>query len=349
MGLAGIIFPLWSVYARPSTEADYPLKEVFVHQAKGSAEAVVKLLSDGKGKPVLYTAHLMTAVCSDGVCKPIDIHLYWDLLGRFYRYSTGKEPLTKFDHDPFTEEDHKKLNEILADKNSILRDYEVEDMIDGTVEVSSAQVDGVTGATGKAFKDASVEGAMYTVYMLWHFVNGDIRTKIYRHTQSMLSEPMIASMLGAGREDYLNFVFDNLTEPQREKFAPQIIALLASKDIYTPHFALQQLTDELLMDPAHQEAVLCYFGSVSFFVQNSLLTRLETLPIHRTGVKLLLESVPDLTTDQLDRVFLLIEKNKGSIDADSLTELKAMRVHGNNPLSRYAECLLAQIPEGESF
>jgi len=50
------------------------------------------------------------------------VKMCWDLVGNYNRFDTLVEkPLTKFKHRPFTIADYQKLDEILADKNSILR------------------------------------------------------------------------------------------------------------------------------------------------------------------------------------------------------------------------------------
>src|SRR5690606_13440718 len=142
----------------------------------------VDLAYTPSGDPVFYSSHLETDVCSDGLCKPVSITIHWDLLGRFLSYHTDKRHrLTKFDHIELTEEDHAQLHRILSDTSSVLRDYQVEDMIDTAVHLQSRKLDAVTGATSKTFDGATVEGALYTVYTLWHFTNGDIRKRILEH------------------------------------------------------------------------------------------------------------------------------------------------------------------------
>ncbi|HLU88270.1 MAG TPA: hypothetical protein VKZ51_00450, partial [Cyclobacteriaceae bacterium] len=349
MSAYAFIFPIFSSNSQSIEEGHYQQEEVFIHQAKGSAEAEVKLLSDQSGNPVMYTSHLISAVCSDGICKPIDIHLYWDLLGKFYRYQTSdEEELTKFDHEPFTEEDHARLHEILSDENSILQDYEVEDLIDTDRKLHSDEIDGVTGATNITFRDASVEGAMYTVYTLWHFINGDVRNKIFAHTKSLLSESLIRYMLQSEKGDYHNFIFNNLSDSQRKKFAPEIISLISSKDIYTPHFAIQQLTDDVLADSIHQAAVLEQFASVPPVVQNSLLARIESQPIYNVGIRALLESVPQLASNQLDRVFLIIGRNKASIDKLNMKALKNLTLQPEKDFSYFAERILDQVSDSSN-
>ena len=143
--------------------------------------SAVFLLSDSLNRPQFYASHLTSGVCDDDLCRPVNITIYWDLLGNFINYRTPpSDPLTKFDHIELTAADHKKLHKILADTNSLLRDYAPADMVDKSIAVRSATTDAVTGATIKSFEDDIVSGAVYTVHTLWHFVNGEIPSKILR-------------------------------------------------------------------------------------------------------------------------------------------------------------------------
>lgn len=325
-----LLLPFTSVFAQDVDE-QFRQAEAFEFNANDSTAANVRLLLDTLGNPVLYTSRLMTDVCSDGLCKPIDINIYWDLLGNFYQYKTeDHHPLTKFDHIKLTQEDHVRLHEILRDTSSILRDYRVEDMIDTTVKVHSGIIlDAVTGATNPTFDGSTVEGALYTVYTLWHFINGSVRRKIYEHTESLMSDSLITHMLDSDNRDYANFIFSKWSDAQRKKFADKIIPLIASKDLFTPHFAISQLTDEVLNDPAYQEAVLHYFIKVPAIVQNTLLARLETVKLTTVGISILLNAVPALSVNQLDKFFQIMDRNRSSIRGKALQELRALaEVHG---------------------
>jgi hypothetical protein len=56
-------------------------------------------------------------------------------------------------------------------------------------------VDAVTGATPQTIKNAVVEGAVYSSYTLWHFVNGPIKDSIAAFTLSIYSDPVARQML----------------------------------------------------------------------------------------------------------------------------------------------------------
>ncbi len=346
IGVVGLILllPFTSVFAQHIDEREFQETEAFEFSANDSTEADIRLLLDTQGNPTFYTSHLITDVCSDGLCKPIDINIYWDLLGNFYQYQTPDDHvLTKFDHIKLTKEDHVRLHEILSDTSSILRDYKVEDMIDTTIKVQSGILDAVTGATNPTFDGSTVEGAMYTVYALWHFINGNVRKKIYEHTESLVSDSLITHMLRSDNRNYENFIFSKLSDDQRKEFANEIISLLASKDLYTPHFAISQLTDEVLNDPAHQEAVLHYFDKVSPAVQNTILARFETVKLNTVGIAILLNAVPALSANQLDKTFQIIDNNRSSIEGKALQELNTLAEVPGKPYAQYAKRVVDKV------
>ena len=146
--------------------------------------------------PARYEASLNLPVCDDNLCANLIVKVFWDLAGNYSGFDTiAGKPLTKFDHRPFTSADYQKLDEILQDKNSILRVLEKEELTDKSVKLKSSTVDAVTGATPASVKEQVVEGAVYSVYTLWHFVNGTLKDSLKKHTVSILSEKLIEQML----------------------------------------------------------------------------------------------------------------------------------------------------------
>src|SRR5690606_13633581 len=126
---------------------ELPENAVFLYTANDSTKVTVHLLTDTAGLAALYSAHLVTGVCADVLCRPVYIQVYWDLLGIFQHYKMSPDhPITKFDHQPLTADDHTKLRHLLADTSSLLRDYAVTDIIDTTIKVQSGVLDAVTGA-----------------------------------------------------------------------------------------------------------------------------------------------------------------------------------------------------------
>ena len=309
---------------------------VILYQANDSTVTSVHLQRDTAGIPAFYATHLVTGVCTDGLCRPVDVQIHWDLLGRFQDYvmSPG-HPITKFDHEPLTAADHKKLRQLLADTSCLLRDYEVADMIDTTIKVQSGVLDAVTGATSPTFASVTVHGAMYTVYTLWHFVNGSVRGLIRRNTEAMLSDSLISKMLRSDRLDYQQFVYAHLTDAQRMQFAPVIIDQIGNRDPYIPHFAIDQLTPALLADSVLQLCAMEYLSRVTAPVQNSLLAQMSDVILHEQSAQLLLEALPTFSSGQLANVFEILFNNLPAIRGNALQTLTNLSQQKGKPYSTW--------------
>ncbi len=317
----------------------------FRFEADEQVTVDVALHVTADGIPVYYFAHLETDVCSDELCKPVDITIRWDLLGRFLSYHTDEaHALTKFDHVKLTEEDHAQLHRILSDTASILRDYQVEDMIDTTKQVRSQQVDAVTRPTSLTFDGATVEGALYTVYTLWHFTNGPIRARIKAFTTSLMSDDAIVkNMLTSENRDYVGFVFKNITEKQRHRLEDVIVKLVGSKDAYIPHFALAQLRDSVISLPNYQQQLLTYFPQVDNSVKNALLDRLSSIRMNSDAMIKLLATVSNLRENQILKAFTVVQNNKAHTDEKIRKQLEILSRNQNSVIAQQAKNTLLKI------
>lgn len=317
---------------------------VFPFEVNDSLSVNVNLEYNEEGYPKRYAAHLVTDVCSDDLCKPINITVWWDLLGRFLTYYTEEHyKLTKFDHVELTPADHIQLHKILSDTASILRDYEVEDMIDTAVHVQSQQADAVTRATSLTFDGTTVKGALYTVYTLWHFTNGALRHRIAEHTKGLLSGSFVKYMLHSGNRDYVAFTFKNLDSEDQQRFVGDIIELLGDKDDYIPHFALAQLNDKVLAHSSYQHMLLNYLPKVESSVKNALLKRFEVIQVDREGLAVLLSFVSKLKENQVALVFSIIENNKPSLDKSLIEQIRVLSHNSDKTIGRQAGDILRKI------
>ncbi len=177
----------------------------------------IKICSNFEQLPVGYEANINMPVCDDKLCANVVLKFYWDLAGNYTGFDTitGK-PLTKFDHKKFRTDDYLKLDKILKNRNSMLRILEKEDLVDKTVKVKATTVDAVTGATPQTIKNAVVEGAVYSSFTLWHFVNGAIKDSIAAFTLSIYSEPVAQQMLTSDNYETQLFALRKWSETDYE-------------------------------------------------------------------------------------------------------------------------------------
>ena len=135
----------------------------------------------------------------------------------------AKTPLTKGDHKPFTDADYDRLDQILKDGWSILGTHPLDYFLVKPDARSEVEVDGITAATPLSVKDAVVDQAAYTSWVLWHWVNGSIVDRLHAETVARVDD------------DYL-------------------LHGLKSDDRRLVGFALEQLRARGMEDPRHYEA-----------------------------------------------------------------------------------------------
>lgn len=177
---------------------------------------------------IRYEANLNLPVCDDNLCANVVLKIYWDLAGNYCGFDTIKgKPLTKFDHRPFATYDYQKLDEILRDKNSILRVLEKDELTDKSVKLKSTTVDAVTGATPTSVKDQVIEGAVYSAFTLWHFVNGDIKDSLKHYSKKAFSDKFGAQMLQSTNHETQIFALKLLPDSFYETNTTLILDVLA--------------------------------------------------------------------------------------------------------------------------
>ena len=149
-------------------------------------------------QPIVFSRNIHTAVCSDTVCRLVNLTIYWEVTGKYIGYSLpGKEELSKKEHEPFMERDYNRLGEILADSSSMLKFYALNEV--GPVQKTKAKIDGITGATIPDLSSWIVPNAAYTSCTLWHITYGATRDSILAYTrENLLSIQMLNHLLQDG-------------------------------------------------------------------------------------------------------------------------------------------------------
>lgn len=164
-----------------------------------AAENSIYICQNSAKVPYRFTAEIDMPVCDDTLCANVILKIFWDLAGNYTGFDTiSGKPLTKFDHKKFTTDDYIKLDRILKNRNSILRMLKKEELVDKTVKIKAATVDAVTGATPKTISESVIQGAVYSSFTLWHFVNGDIKDSMVNFTQSIYDEKIASLLLLSG-------------------------------------------------------------------------------------------------------------------------------------------------------
>jgi hypothetical protein len=236
---------LWLVLLAISKLSDAANPEIhelrIVHPGdpeRRNLKVVLEQHFDKKGEPTAYSTWVDSVICLEKTCEVVKVQLHWDVLGRYQRYNvaTGYK-LTKLDHIPFTQEDHAKLQRILLDKGSPLREVTKEGLI-GKPKVEEG-IDAVTRPTLLTLKDSVVIGAGYSCYDLWHWANGEVPQILRSLSGQALSLTALEKLLTAKEGTTIAFALDHLT--QRKQFGHQTIEKVISS---------LQNGDTDLVDPA---------------------------------------------------------------------------------------------------
>ncbi|SEN65126.1 hypothetical protein SAMN05216436_11976 [bacterium A37T11] len=289
-----ILIPPWLLLAMLTlTNASRPLKTYqgtsdttfsskTIHEYNG-ATYQLKLAFDSVGKPAYYHSSVYTEVCTDSVCKPVFINLYWDLLGNYQRYDfPNGEILTKIDHQPFKEEDYQRLQDILSNENSLLKEFKVEDLIDSSTQRLSDSVDAVTGATNKTIKSEVIDGALYTCYTLWHIVHGRVTDTIRRVTDSLMNSTLLHDFLKGGNYHYQYYALGRVMgqngwpEPEYES---EVLGLLRGDNVFLARNILNQLSPDVFAGQKKQTWLWQTFMQANYALKLAILRKLDGMEL----------------------------------------------------------------------
>jgi len=184
-------------------------------------------IRDDRGFPAGYAMDIVAEVCLDGKCKVVKATLYWDAAGGYERIETPPGmPLTKKEHDPFTQDDYARLDEILADRGSVLRDHTLAYLAkEAEAGENAGGVDGASGATPGSVRDAVVEDAAWTTWVLWHYVNGEIVPQLRDITRKSASPAYVRRLFASPNPGKIDFALDLVETDQAgsAQFAGEVL------------------------------------------------------------------------------------------------------------------------------
>lgn len=321
----------------------HQVEKAFDANINDSTSIQIDLHYNKHGLPEQYVSHVVTPVCKDGLCYLMIIDIYWDLLGNFHKYGLQEDhPLTKFDHIEFTEEDHKKMKEILSNKDSFLRFYTLENLIDPTEKRESDVVDGESGATHKSLQSDVVSGAVFSTYVLWHIVNGPIAPKILKHTEDRFNDALMVQLLESDNYHYQYYALNRITGENNTNYLPQIIRLVSEGTAYVPYFAVEKIPVESWNSPDGQAKIINLIKGLSFEMQNELLNRITGVDLHEKALDVLVTNMEELKDSQKIKALNILAKNKNRISDKSKSRLLKLLKHPNKEIASQAKLILKE-------
>ena len=180
------------------------IEHVFNDSLDLLSDQIIFELQDKNGLPAWFGRYIFKDVCILGQCRMVSIWLFWDGAGNYLGIQLlDDEPLTKSDHTEFEPEDYEKLESILENPNSILKDTKSEDLTLKPESDNPFEVDGYSGATQPALADVVVKDAVYSCHTLWHTVYGPTMNKIFDILEERVEEEYLKLMFESGNPDFV--------------------------------------------------------------------------------------------------------------------------------------------------
>ncbi len=284
----------------------------------------VTVRSDEDGSPAGYQMTVQVNVCTEGLCRMVNVTLYWDALGHYERLECPADsPLTRREHDPFGPEDYLKLDRILQNRESILGRLAFTALVEEQPEqdAQAETIDGWSGATPQTVADSVVEGAAFTTWTLWRWVNGEIVPHLRTATVERATPPFIGRLLRSEQQREVGFALRHLLEPHRgeEQFVDDVFyAMENTRHAVYVSLALdfvvgavgdeRRLHDRLigsfrLLDDHTSRPLLEYFASQPDLPAEAL-----------EGLSAVLGELPYF---QVHRILLLLEKRESSAQVEA--------------------------------
>ncbi|WP_123896765.1 hypothetical protein [Aureibaculum marinum] len=175
-------------------------------------------------QPIEYYMDVESVVCGDNHCKVDFVRIFWDIFGQYKRFELpDKVKLEKAEGKDFTAEDYEKLNSILHDENSSLKDVYKHEIVS---TVGTEGIDALSGSTILLEKSAYVKGAVWTCYSLWHWVHGDIKQIIRNITGKSQSIKSLQSYLSSNKKVKKLFGLEQLNH--RKDYSEKSVQLVVS-------------------------------------------------------------------------------------------------------------------------
>lgn len=294
-------------------KSDPPGKvRAFSFRENDTTAYILNLAYDAAGRPSHYFRHIFTPVCYTGECKPVYINFYWDLLGNYLRYDLPEgKILTKMDHKEFDQANYDKLQEILGNPQSLLKDVTIYDLIGRDTDKLRDSVDAKTGATLKTIKNEVIEGAVYTCYTLWHIAYGKGCGEMKRLTDSLLTDDMLHAFLQSQNYHYQYFAMEKVAE--NPAFLTDWLEIIRGKNLFAARTALHKLNPEVFASADRQAWLWETYRRAGYSLQLAILKKLESVPVRPALAGSLAEALPVSNREQTAYLLRILGKQKPAV------------------------------------
>jgi len=318
-GLTGLIASI-PFLTESVVDVDSESRELVMQVETDSIRYDLWLLKAENERPVQYMAEIFTPVCYSNKCYPVFIDFYWDLLGNFqyYEMPPGKT-LTKLDHIPFDPEDYQKMQTILANTSSLLKEYKAEDLVVSTESDLPYGVDAVTGATSKTIQNEVISGAVYSCYTLWHLAHGEIASQIKGITEDNYDDSLISAFLKSSNFHYQYWAIENVLTSGRwdeEYFKTPLLNILRGNNVFVAEHVLDIVPESVWEETKQQEWLWETYLVSSYRLQLKILEKFRQLDLVSLLHHTLVTQLEKSNQEQKKRIFLVLS-NQSNLTKES--------------------------------
>lgn len=305
-------------------------------------------LKDENGYPLWFCRDIFKDVCITGECKMIDIWLFWDGVGNYLGIQLPEdEYLTRYDNTRFGPTDYVKLDIILHDRTSILRDLKQEEL---TIESGRKEYDApdaISSATNPNLEDKMIDGAIYTCHTLWHTVYGPTRDKIIQIIDERINHEYIKLSLNHHNPHYVLWAMQMLSGNMayHNSFYKKIASLTQSVDMMIAQAAIQYFQRDQLSGKEEQIELVSKVMDVDPQLRSQIIWRFADLnEIQAEVIITMIDLVKKeyLSAGSLNQVFRMITPNHLANQA-LLSKLEELRCNQNSFIRFQTERYLKEL------
>lgn len=334
-------------WSTPKTDSvcESPYEIQVVHPGIDLTETIGKTIvrsSCNLGEVPEFYMDVESVVCGDSQCRIDIIRMYWDELGFYKRLEIPDDvELEKAEGASFSAADYQKLDSILSERNSSLKNvqkYEV------TGSETSEGIDALAGATIALDTKSYVKGAVWTCYTLWHWANGNITANIRNLTGDTMTADALINYLEHESLAHKIFGLEQLIrlQHQNNKTTKEVLQLASNEN---------QKVQKLIIEYVEQLPSDSYFESITSLLNTgkdkaSLLALGSLLESERNPSEEFLSSLSNQLSNcksyqQIDLFLKVIEKKK-SISNKSLSNIVALLEREDFLIARRAYWFLSK-------
>lgn len=264
------------------------------------------------GTPLYFSRDIMTSVCFDDKCRPLDLTIYWNITGRYLGFRLPQEEfLSRYDHEPFTAKDYRRLNALLADPHLPFRGVSFEELIQpAAVELDS--VDGVSGATAKSLSAHVVEGAAYTTYTMWNIVYGPTQSAVRKMTEEQMTPALLAQILKSSSSEDQIWGLRKIdgSKPLEATVADAVLDIIGNEDYFPAYTAIEVLQPVHLTSEKLQTRLFAKYEQVNYSLRKPIIEKLKEAPeLSPEVIKRSRKLLTDLNGEQLGHMLNLYSRH----------------------------------------